>query len=151
MITVQQITSLVQSAPAAPTNPRDSWPEWTDASVWELGPGLGLAEEPRPTAGLDFAPTRGEDAYWAGFTLQLEDGAAAEPPAHLDAIERAEFLRGQMAGMLARFDREDEDREYQLWLDRLAEERMAEVFAEPGEGWHESERVEAQGCVEARR
>lgn len=44
----------------------------------------------------------------------------------------------------------ENDPAYDAWLDERYAERMAEIMAEPGDGWHESERVAAVGCLQAR-
>ena len=79
---------------ATHANPRDSWPDWTDADRWELAP---EADERRPTAGPDFVPTLEEVAEAAelihgndggSFDLDPTDAewdAMAEDAQHLDA------------------------------------------------------------------
>lgn len=136
--------------PTPPANPRDSWPTCTDADAWELGPGPDGGPDPvetGPTAGPDFTPTAESEAYWAGFTLGLA-GEFPEPPADFAGLRRADFIIGRVDGLMALIRRE---REEQLEIDRRAAERRDEAFTLPGEGWPDSERIEAVGCIEARR
>jgi hypothetical protein len=111
----------------------------------------GPLEGPRLTARHGFAPAVEDDAYASGFYLQFNHGLAANPPAEWRLMRSSAFRLGQVAGLLARHRREDEDHEQSQWLDRRAAERMAEAFGEPGDGWHDSERVRAVGVIEARK
>ena len=44
-----------------------------------------------------------------------------------------------------REEREAEDREYDQYIDRLAEERMEAAFGQPGDGWNIEETIRARG------
>ena len=55
--------------PATSTNPRDSWPDWTDGRRWELGPDTDSdsdsdseSDDFRPTPDPDFTPTDEDEA-----------------------------------------------------------------------------------------
>src|SRR4051794_11140156 len=97
------VAPSVNLNPARAANPRDSWPAWTDADVWELGPGPDGGPAPAesgPTAGPDFTPSAWDDAYWLGYTLRLDGHGHAAAPAHYDPLRRVDFYIGQIDGGL---------------------------------------------------
>jgi hypothetical protein len=84
--------------PAPPANPRDSWPEWTDADTWELGPDPDDAPP---------QPSRADELYHLGFTLGLDREDATAPEGSTPPEARA-FDAGWLAGK-AEWDRRLEE------------------------------------------
>jgi hypothetical protein len=113
---------LAEAAPAIETNPRESWPAWTDADRWELGPDV---DGPRPTAGPDFEPGDLDSAEWLGMSLRL----AGEPMAELVTNRTGLLLRfavGQALGLELRQREELADREACMSRDARFEAWLAE-------------------------
>jgi hypothetical protein len=90
---------------AKATNPRDSWPAWTDEHTWELGP------DAEPDDTTDHAEASGpsprDEAFKLGYDLGL-DREDADAPAHFSAEQRGEFEAGWAAGK-AEWDRRLEE------------------------------------------
>jgi hypothetical protein len=119
-------------------NPRDSWPAWTDADRWEPTPD-DPGDEPRPTVGPDFAPTRLEELEALGRDLG-HGGEEAPSPRGLDDRELAAFTSGFAQG------RADLDAERDACLEAMAAEhdRMEAAFGGPELTWHPAELAEAR-------
>jgi hypothetical protein len=172
---------VAEIEPTIETDAADTWDAWTDSDVWELGPAApdfdpdgdrwttetpcvepaalagdnesrGPLEGPRPTARHGYAPSVEDDAYASGFALQADRGIAAEAPTAWGVMRSSAFRLGQVDGLLARLRREREaERAEDARVDREYAERMEDAFGGPGSGWHEAERIEAIGSIEARR
>jgi predicted nucleic acid-binding Zn finger protein len=99
---------------------------------------------PIPARPERFAPSLEDEAYALGYSLRLDHGIAANPPAGWLLMRSSAFRLGQADGLLERHRREDE--EHAAWV----EERERDAFGEPGHDWHPEERVRAVGCIAAR-
>jgi len=59
--------------------------------------------------------------------------------------------QAEWATMAYRLEQEAEERANDARIDREYQERMEDAFGEHGHDWADSERIEAVGCIEARR
>ena len=142
----REVRSWLEHMATLEANPRDSWPSWTDAECWELGPDaepIGMDDGPRSTP-EEPAPARVDEAYYLGFRLGLEgEDARASDPA-----EAFDFTCGRLAG----FALSREGLAWQRELDRLAEvremeERMERAFGDPCDWASDGERMEVMGSA----
>lgn len=98
----------------AKVDPRESWPDWTDADTWELGPD---PDEARPDwRGDHYEPTAEENARRVGFELGLAD-EPARPSRGMSIRVQDAWYNGWLAGNLARV--EAERQELNDWYDSL--------------------------------
>lgn len=109
--------------PATAPNPRDGWPDWTDADRWTIAP--DPAPEPTPTDPDAYTPTPLEAAEALGFALAFDDGRDAYPSGDWPFEVRAAFIAGREAGRDARGRA---DAEFDAWVDSEAADRMDEAF-----------------------
>jgi hypothetical protein len=100
-------------------------------------------DEPRPSFDFGDTPDAWSQAFHLGFHLGL-DGEDPAIPADLTPYEARAFEAGVVAGG------REASMAYDQFIDRLAAEREADAFGEPGHDWHDSERIEAVGCLVAR-
>lgn len=124
---------LAPRSPAQPTNPRDSWPSWTDADCWE-------PESDGPAPSWDapsYQPSPFSEAFYRGFQLGLDGETPAEPDQYPadpteGRVNRA-FLSGLAAGRYTLQKERDAilgqwaaDAEFEAWVSER--ERAADRF-----------------------
>ena len=92
MTILAPIASDRNANPAAPANPRDSWPNWTDEDRWEPIP---EPDDYRPPAGPDFTPTPEEEAE--AVELLNNAGVPGLPDPNWDAKAEDAFAMDRVA------------------------------------------------------
>jgi len=157
------VNPALEAAPAI--DPRDGRPAWTDEFRWELGPDPEDGPDPEetgPTSWTEFELTPEQDAWRLGFALVM-DGEDPEAPAGMPLGCMVEFCGGalvarqELAVAAAWREADEANRADPEFLAR--EERHMALCADLDwdsmfpdyDPHHPAERVEAIGCVEARR
>jgi hypothetical protein len=106
MLPVRRVESTPGFKPLRPVkaaNPRDTWPDWTDADTWEPCP------EPLDTTDFAeaFEPTPKQLASLAGFDRGFNGDLDAEPAADMDPDVALSWWFGRALGVDVRRKSDD--------------------------------------------